>query len=784
MKFDYITARNIGYITHTGENSSYPLSAEIETKDYAIESLKRFDTFSYEHELNSNSIEYYYSIDSGVGWNLIEDSNLSSVDTSTNKIRFKAVFYSNQTSTPVLKEMRLGYVISCAEGWTVQYGECSADDVKLKFYTDLNNCGTRANLPEDNGSYAECDYCAPDWTAVQTNCQITNQLIEYYADLNNCYELTGLASDNNPPANNSYECDYCGPTWENVNKSCQINDLFVIGYYYTNNCCEETGLESDCSIPENTAGTCDYCAPDWYCSSYWVCQQNNTKTCADLADRNNCSALTGLESDLDYSGYENYTISCVYDDTPPLLISISLNPAKTAKGGIINITVNITDDKSSISSVVISLKNKENIVKETIILNEENSLFEAQYNTSSLNESVYLVDLTAADDYNNSLEYKNKELFVISPYVKETCSNSYLINENEKTIINSADSKTILELNSFKTVNDTISFIEYSSSPVNAAAERKSAGKYIEIIEQNTSNNLDFAVIKVYYNETEINRLNLDENSLKLYYFNETSLKWQELESFVNTDENYVYVNLTHLSLFGIYGEEIQTLTTSSGVDSGGSGGSSSSSSEGTTGGGIIAAGKTEKIKELTEKRVIPKPRQGPVETGKNETCCYSISFPALDEISFIDKGIYNYSLKNTGDCDIEQISVSLSSNLMEIAYIQGPLIKDLKKGDSAEFAVIKEQTKPLNALIQGFAVRVIEPGVEEYKGEINTIAFKDNVIVVNDSVPVLIKTRSFTQPKEINKEVIGLAALLMLFLFVFGFKLINKKEKKKRLHT
>jgi len=453
VKFDYINATRIEYITHTEENISYPLSAEIETDDHIIENLKSFDAFSYEHELNSNSIEYYYSVDSGESWNLIEDSNLSSVDTSNNKISFKAILYSDQTSTPVLGEMRLGYTVLCIEDWNIQYGECSTADAKIKFYTDANSCGTTANLPEDNGSYVECDYCAPEW----------------------------------------------------------------------------------------------------HCNSYGACQQNNTKTCAALVDSNNCSAITGLESDLDYSAYENYTAECVYDNATPLLTT--------------------------------------------------------------------------------------------------------------KTVINSTDSNTIIEISSAKTFNSAISVVGYSANPVNFTAEKISAGKYVEIVEENASSNLSSVIIKVYYNETEINSLNIEESSLKLYYFNESSLEWQVLESFVNTDENYVYVNLTHLSLFGMYGDEIQNQSTIIEEDI-------SDESEETS--PAADAGKRER---LNERKMISEPAQ-----------------------------------------DFEE----------------------------------REEEKD--------------------------VAIEEEAVIVNESIPSLIKTKPVTQPKNVDDEVIG---LVIIAVFAIIMILVSTKKKK-----
>jgi hypothetical protein len=77
-------------------------------------------------------------------------------------------------------------------------------------------------------------------------------------------------------------------------------------------------------------------------------------------------------------------------------------------------------------------------------------------------------------------------------------------------------------------------------------------------IELNDTEGLKEASFRVYYNKSEIPSY-VDENSLRIYYYNDTdenpeNWDWQLVESGVNTQENYVWANITHLSLFGIFG--------------------------------------------------------------------------------------------------------------------------------------------------------------------------------------------------------------------------------------
>ena len=75
--------------------------------------------------------------------------------------------------------------------------------------------------------------------------------------------------------------------------------------------------------------------------------------------------------------------------------------------------------------------------------------------------------------------------------------------------------------------------------------------------------NLVWVFVKVYYTDSQINSLGLDESSLRLHYYNETSGDWSVVaNSGVNTIDNFAWANLTHFSLYGVFGSKVAPATT------------------------------------------------------------------------------------------------------------------------------------------------------------------------------------------------------------------------------
>ena len=154
---DYINASDYETEVYNETNFYYPQNGSTKTNDLEVSNLASWNIFSYEEELNNQEIEYYYSLDSGITWSLIENNNLSSISTVSGKIRFRSLLLSDTTLTPLLEQLSITYktVVACIENWTANYGLCN-NNKKLLYYIDENNCGTTQNLSADNGTYIDC----------------------------------------------------------------------------------------------------------------------------------------------------------------------------------------------------------------------------------------------------------------------------------------------------------------------------------------------------------------------------------------------------------------------------------------------------------------------------------------------------------------------------------------------------------------------------------------------------------------------------------------------------
>jgi len=91
----------------------------------------------------------------------------------------------------------------------------------------------------------------------------------------------------------------------------------------------------------------------------------------------------------------------------------------------------------------------------------------------------------------------------------------------------------------------------YGALFVDKAPDNLYGIKFIEI-KNITPMNSTFATIRIHYTNAEVR--GLDENSLSIYYWNESRSDWDKLSSVVNPDNNYVEANVTHFSLYGLFG--------------------------------------------------------------------------------------------------------------------------------------------------------------------------------------------------------------------------------------
>lgn len=350
----------------------------------------------------------------------------------------------------------------------------------------------------------------------------------------------------------------------------------------------------------------------------------------------------------------------------------------------------------------------------------------------------------------------------------QTLTYSFSYGTNKTFSLNKSDIFLDIET-SLNITNGSISITNYENNIKDIQPSFKELGKYVEIIaDDSIKDNLVSNIIKIYYTDEEINNANLDEDTLKIYYFNETSNEWQELDSVVNKTGNYVSTNIDHLSFYGVFGQQKQSVVEPSTEVSSSSGGGGSTSSS-----GRFITKKVEKVEEIVEVE----------ETIEVEVveCNYEISSSIEDKISFVEEHEYPLNIENKG-CKLDEVSLSVDMNLVTFS---NSTFWNIEEGSNIELLL---QTKQIietkqDLIIQGFAAKTIEKKIKEYTIDINIKGIVDNEIVISKDIPVVVTLIIFD---NVSKRVlpysfiiIGLLVCLIIAVFFFFYNEGKKKVKK-----
>jgi len=112
----------------------------------------------------------------------------------------------------------------------------------------------------------------------------------------------------------------------------------------------------------------------------------------------------------------------------------------------------------------------------------------------------------------------------------------------------------------------TVNF--YDSNPTgDSGFYSEEFGAWIDASLDPVPADLEYWILKIYYTDDQLAASGLDEDELSIEYYNATAGTWEIFDADhgnggVNMDDNYVWANITHFSVFGIYGS---TASSSSG---------------------------------------------------------------------------------------------------------------------------------------------------------------------------------------------------------------------------
>jgi len=194
-------------------------------------------------------------------------------------------------------------------------------------------------------------------------------------------------------------------------------------------------------------------------------------------------------------------------------------------------------------------------------------------NFSAKTRNDYNLTVTLNDDLGNiSKKTIRKVRFIENPEALEhiTITNN-ATNMSSVDVVGSVNASFDFKFLNY--TNGTMDIARYNSSPESASIAGSALGKYIEVmLEPNLTANLRWAIVRVHYTDFELaNKSIQNEASLRFYEYDESSQSWVVVPgSGVDVDNNFVYMNVTHFSTYGVYEEPAAAASTSS---SGGGGG-------------------------------------------------------------------------------------------------------------------------------------------------------------------------------------------------------------------
>jgi len=361
----------------------------------------------------------------------------------------------------------------------------------------------------------------------------------------------------------------------------------------------------------------------------------------------------------------------------------------------------------------------------------------------------------------------------------ESCVYDKPQNPTELLIDARNKSNVLINLRAISSIStDSISITGYSANSKNSTPSLKELRKYIDITaDEAIKQNLTTINIRIYYADEDIENANLDEETLRIHYFNDTSNQWQILNSTVNTTGNYVEVTIEHLSTFGIFGEEKESASESSSGSGGGGGGGGGSTR-------IIKKPETAEQKQVeTKTKEVKKSKEIKEPEEIEKECDYKLSVSMPEHVSFVEHDRINGIIYNLGGCKIENLDIDISPELKDIIAIESQKSGNIDINESIEFLLLKKLENKTNLLIQGFNIKIPKQNVKTYNGVLTFNAIVDEQLAFEEKINIKVDLLESASIIGLigSKAVIFLVfiGLFAVAIFMFYSKSFQKKGKK-----
>ncbi|MBI2972118.1 MAG: hypothetical protein HYY37_06890 [Candidatus Aenigmarchaeota archaeon] len=247
------------------------------------------------------------------------------------------------------------------------------------------------------------------------------------------------------------------------------------------------------------------------------------------------------------------SVNVTVDNTKPVISYVLMSPEVPRRGR--NFTFIVAPVDAAVAGVNVSFGNQ------TLALAGAGHAWTAA--VVAADDGNFSATIRVADRAGNLAQSIHN--FTVSPNGTDLhYYNTTTIGQSSRMVANiSGNTSVALNFSLHAAVNGTVSIAAYRSAPSVASVGKQWLPAFIAInVSDAVRRNLSSAILTIHYTDADV--AGLDEASLVLYAYNETSLAWQPAPSTVNAGGNAISANVSHLSWWGIFGVPAGTTTTAS----------------------------------------------------------------------------------------------------------------------------------------------------------------------------------------------------------------------------
>ena len=292
-------------------------------------------------------------------------------------------------------------------------------------------------------------------------------------------------------------------------------------------------------------------------------------------------------------------ITFTKDTTAPEITYFYITPEEGTTDETITVTTKVADALSSLGSISLYNEEADTYYEGSLVDGEENvkgvsgkgstsAIYSFSVPLGELALGTYTLALTIGDTLENTQTERKTFNVTETSSSDDTFLDEWVEFDEESTeTVRATDLNITLEIDVLAYAATSF-YMKGTSTAPGADDAGLHLDHFVQILAPDLEGNIDSARITFNYSDAEVAAKGIDESTLRLYYYNETSGEWVKYDGEdgvapdggVDTEANQVWAITDHFSTWGMFGAApaASTSSTSSVSGGGGSGGGTCSS--------------------------------------------------------------------------------------------------------------------------------------------------------------------------------------------------------------